>query len=233
MTEFGVPMTNGKNYTGRPGSDGEVTYLQGITSQLHDLVVGSIYWPGLRTNDGYSMFSYDGSTVKVNNGAGLSRLKYGWGMETVDPFYATLTAGGFYKIINRNSNKSLDLEGGSTNNGGGIIQWDYSGGNNQQWGFTSRATNGYFSINNKNSGKTLDVNGGSDNAGTRIIQWDYSGGNNQQWQITDIGFGYTKIINRNSNKSLDVNGGATWNGGDIIQWYWNNGKNQQWQITTP
>jgi endoglucanase len=233
MTEFGVPMTDGKNYTGRPGYDNEITYLQGITSQLHDLGIGSMYWPGLRIGDGYSMFSYNGSSLTVNNTAGLSRLKYAWGSGTVDPFYANLTPGSYYKIVNRNSGKGVDVNGGSTSNGGNIIQWDYSGGNNQQWSFTSTSSNGHFVINNRNSNKALDVNGGSTNAGTRIIQWDYSGGNNQQWQITDIGFGYYKIINRNSNQSLDVNGGATWNGGDIIQWYWNNGNNQQWQIATP
>lgn len=233
MTEFGVPMTNGKNYTGRPGSDAEVNYLQGITSQLHDLGVGSMYWPGLRANDSYSMFNYDGSNVTVNNITGLDRLKYGWGNGTMDPFYATFATGIDYKIINRNSGKSLDVNGSVTDNGGNIIQWDYSGANNQRWNFAAPAGNGYFSITNKNSNKALDVDGGSAIAGSGIIQWDYSGSNSQQWQITDIGFGYYKIINRNSNQSLDVNSGATWNGGNIIQWYWNNGNNQQWQVATP
>lgn len=229
MTEFGTTMNTGKNFTGRPGSDGDITYIQGITSQLHDLGIGSMYWPGIRTNDTYSMFSFDGSNVTVNSVSGLARIKYGWGTGTSDPFYATFAPGTYYKMINRNSGKSVDVNGGSTNNGGNIIQWDYSGGNNQQWNCTALGS-GYFSIKNRNSGKALDVNGGSTNAGTGIIQWDYSGGNNQQWQITDIGFGYYKIINKNSNQSLDVNAGATWNGGNIIQWYWNNGSNQQWQI---
>jgi hypothetical protein len=226
-------MTNGKNYTGRPGSDAEVNYLQGITSQLHDLGVGSMYWPGLRANDSYSMFNYDGSNVTVNNITGLDRLKYGWGSGTMDPFYATFATGIDYKIINRNSGKSLDVNGSVTDNGGNIIQWDYSGANNQRWNFAAPGSNGYFSITNKNSNKELDVNGGSAIAGSGVIQWDYSGSNSQQWQITDIGFGYYKIINRNSNQSLDVNSGATWNGGNIIQWYWNNGNNQQWQVATP
>lgn len=231
-TEFGVPMTNGKNFLAAPGSDGEITYLQGMASQLHDLGVGSVYWPGLRTDDSYSMFSYNGTAVTVNNPSGLTQLKYAWGEGSIPLFYAAFTNGSNYKIINRNSGKSVDVNGGSTNNGTNIIQWDYSGGSNQQWSFVPLG-NGYFSINNKNSSKSLDVNGASTNAGTGIIQWDYSGGNNQQWQITDIGFGYYKIINRNSSQSLDVNGGSTYNGGDIIQWYWNNGSNQQWQITAP
>lgn len=232
MTEFGVPMTAGKAFTSAPGYDAEVNYMQGITSQLHDLGVGSVYWPGLRTNDTYSMFSYNNGTVTVNNDSGLSRLQYVWGEATANPFYADFPTGTTLKIQNRNSGKAVDVNGGNTNNGGNIIQWDYSGGNNQQWIFNSQG-NGYFSIINKNSNKALDVNGASVNAGTGIIQWDYSGGNNQQWQVTSIGFGYYKIINRNSSQSLDVNGGSVWNGGDIIQWHWNNGNNQQWKITTP
>jgi len=232
MTEFGVPMTGDKAFTSAPGYDNEVNYLQGITAQLNELGVGSVYWPGLRTDDIYSMFTYNNGAMAVNNESGLSRLQYGWGEATANPFYANFTPGTFFKILNRNSGKSIDVNGGSTNNGGNIIQWDYSGGNNQQWAFNAQG-NGYFSIVNKNSGKSLDVNGGSTNGGAGIIQWDYSGGDNQQWQVTNIGFGYYKIINKNSGQSIDVNGGSTSNGGDIIQWYWNNGYNQQWTIAVP
>ncbi len=228
-TEFGVPMTTGKDYAGTPGTDNEINYMQGMTSGLHDLGIGSVYWPGLRSGDSYSMFSYNGSSVGINSASGLARLQYAWGTGTVNPFYKVLTTGAFYKIINKNSGKAVDVDGGSTSNGGNIIQWDYSGGNNQQWSFTSLA-NDYFAIINKNSGKVLDVHGSSANAGVAIIQNDYSGSNSQQWLITDIGFGYSTIINRSSRQSLDVNSGSTTNGGNIIQWYWNNGNNQQWQI---
>lgn len=232
MTEFGTNMTTGNAFTSAPGNNNEVTYMQGITSQLHDLGVGSVYWPGLRTDDTYGMFAYNGSTVTVNNESGLSRLQYAWGTGTANTFYAQLTAGTFYKVINRNSDKALDVNGGSTDNGASVIQWDYSNGNNQQWMFNTLDDN-YFSIINKNSNKALQPKDASANAGTAIVQWDDSGNNAQQWQIIDIGFGYYKILNKNSGQALDVNGGSTNNGGDIIQWYWNNGFNQQWKITTP
>ena len=232
MTEFGVPMTNGKPFTSAPGFDGEVTYLQGLTSQLQSMGVGSVYWPGLRTNDTYSMFNFNGNTVSVNNSSGLDRLKYAWNNESVDPFYASFEKNNFYKVINRNSNKALDVSGSSSQNGGNVIQWDYAGGKNQHWQFTDLG-GGYFSVINRNSGKALDVNNASTNAGAGILQWEYSGENNQLWQITNIGFGYYKIINKKSKQALDVNGGVTNNGGDIIQWHWNNGYNQQWQIIKP
>jgi hypothetical protein len=77
-TEFGVPMTTGKNYNSTSDTNVEVAYLQGMTNALHNSGVGSIYWPGLRTNDTYSMFSYDGNSVTINNSSGLSLLQYAW-----------------------------------------------------------------------------------------------------------------------------------------------------------
>jgi hypothetical protein len=228
-TEFGVPMTNGKDYLDNPGSDAEITYLQGMTNQLNALGIGSMYWPGIRTGDSYSMFTLNGNNLDVNNASGFTRLRYAWGMGTVDPLYASFQPGTYHRILNRNSDKSLDVNSGATTNGANIIQWEYSGQQNQQWDLVSTG-NGVFKVVNRNSNKALDVNGGSTAPGTATIQSDYTGGANQQWQITDIGFGYYKIINKNSGLALDVNGGSVNNGADIIQWHWNNGANQQWKI---
>ena len=230
-TEFGVPMTNGKDYLGHPGSDAEITYFQGMTNQLHELGMGSMYWPGVRTGDSYSMFTLNGSNIDVNNTSGFTRLQYAWGGGTVDPLYASFQPGTYQRIINRNSEKSLDVTSGSTLNGATIIQWEYAAMQNQQWDLVSTGS-GTFKVLNRNSSKALDVNVASNAAGTMTVQSEYSGAANQQWQITDIGFGYYKIINKNSGLSLDVNGGAMNNGADIIQWYWNNGKNQQWKIAS-
>ncbi|HEY1165036.1 MAG TPA: RICIN domain-containing protein [Chitinophaga sp.] len=40
---------------------------------------------------------------------------------------------GYYKIINRNSSISLDVNGNSTANGANVIQWPWNAGANQQW----------------------------------------------------------------------------------------------------
>jgi hypothetical protein len=79
LTEFGVPMTNGKDYLAPPGSDVEVAYLQGLTNALRSAKVGSIYWPGLRIGDSYSMLSLSGSTLTTNSTSGLARLQFAWG----------------------------------------------------------------------------------------------------------------------------------------------------------
>lgn len=231
VTEFGTVMTDGTNYSGAPGSNVNNTYLQGMTNSLHDLGVGCIYWPGLRTGDTYSMFTLNGTSLTTNNNSGLTRLKYAWGTGSITPPYASFTAGAYYKVLNRNSSKALEVNGQSTANGAAIDQWDYWAGANQQWTFNS-AGNNYFSVINRNSGRALDVNAQSTTAGAAIVQWDYWGGANQQWQIIDIGFGYYKVLNRNSGFSLDVNGQSTANGASVIQWNWNSGANQQWQITS-
>ncbi|GGB20670.1 cellulase family glycosylhydrolase [Puia dinghuensis] len=79
LSEFGVPMTNGKDYLAAPGSDVEVAYLQGLTNALRARTMGSVYWPGLRIGDSYSMLSLSGTTLATNSTSGLARLQYAWG----------------------------------------------------------------------------------------------------------------------------------------------------------
>lgn len=134
-----------------------------------------------------------------------------------------------YRLINRNSGKSLDVAQSSTANGGNVHQWSYWGGNNQLWNIID-VGNGYHKIINLNSGKALDISGGSTANGGNAIQWTDHGGNNQQWQIIDVGGGYDKLMNRNSGLLLDISGGSTADGGNAIQWSDNGGNNQQWQI---
>lgn len=229
MTEFGIPMTNGKDYLGAPGTDREIAYFQGITNGLRARAIGGIYWPGLRNGDSYSLLTLNGATLTTNNTSGLTRLQYGWNTTSITPVYGTFDGNAWYRIVCRNSNKGLDVNGSSTADNAGIIQWDYWGGNNQQWKLTSLG-NGYFTITNRNSNKVLDVNAGSTSNGAGIVQNTGNGAQRQQWQIVDMGFGYYKIINRNSGISLDVNGNSTANGAGLIQWPWNAGANQQWQI---
>lgn len=227
VTEFGIPMTSNKNYLGAPGDDVEITYFQGMTNQMHDLGMGGVYWPGLRSGDTYSLLALNGTTVTTNNISGLSRLQYAWETGEVAVANASFVTGNVYEILNRNSNKSLIISDSSTLDI--VSQWDYSGSLNQQWKLNS-LHKADFSILNVSSGKSLDISGGSSVAGAGIIQSNYSGTTSQQWQITDIGFGYYKIINKNTGQALDVNGSSVSNGAGIIQWYWTSGTNQQWQI---
>jgi len=231
FTEFGNTMNSGINYTGAIGGSADIAYIQGLTNVMRALGLGAVYWPGIRTGDGYAIQQLSGNsaspTVTTTNASGLSRLKYAWGVGAggTDTFYS----GAYYRLLNLNSGQALDVNGGSTANGAGIIQWPQNGGNNQQWQITDNG-GGYYKITNRNSGQALDVNMGSTANGAGIIQWPWNGGNNQQWQLTATSDGIYKANNRNSGLALDVNGASTANGAGIIQWSWGGGNNQQWQI---
>jgi endoglucanase len=227
VTEFGASMTTGKNYNNSSNGDNEIGYIQGSTNVFRNDKIASVYWPGLRDGDSYSMTTRSGSgnniTLNVTNASGVDRIRYGWGIGS------DFNPNVYYSIVNRNSGKALDVNGSSINNGTSIIQWDYYGGNNQQWQIVDNGA-GYSQILNRNSGKALDINGASLDDGAALIQWTYYGGNNQQWSIIDNGGGYRRVINRNSGKALDVLNKSTANGANIIQWSFWGGSNQQWKF---
>jgi glucosylceramidase len=72
-----------------------------------------------------------------NNGTGDGVKVVQRSLANSNEFKWTITnlGGGFYKIINLNSGKALDVEGVSTSNGANIQVWTYGGGSNQQWQF--------------------------------------------------------------------------------------------------
>lgn len=83
VTEFGAGMTTGKNYTGAVGSDNEVAYLVGSTNVFQNTNLSSIYWPGIRDGDSYSLLNRSGAgagiTLSVTNPSGATRVRFGWG----------------------------------------------------------------------------------------------------------------------------------------------------------
>lgn len=84
LDEFGASMTTGLNYDGPVNGSNEIAYLQAVTDGVHQLGMGSVYWPGLRTGDTYSLMRIksSGTPVKlaVNNASGVDRLHRAWGM---------------------------------------------------------------------------------------------------------------------------------------------------------
>jgi hypothetical protein len=91
VTEWGGPMApgskNGVNY-GKinydvPGANYFDAYVRGMSDELRTLGVGSVYWPGLRDGDWYSMTTKSGNgsgiTLSLVNQSGLDRLHYAWG----------------------------------------------------------------------------------------------------------------------------------------------------------
>ena len=136
---------------------------------------------------------------------------------------------GYYKIVNRNSGKNLDVSNDSTSNNALILQYTNNGQNDQQWSFAD-AGSGYCKIINRNSGKLLNIPGPTTTQGTQLIQYVDDGNANSQWSLTAVGGGYYDIVSRYDGQNIDVQGASTSDSAPVIQWSNNGGANQQWQF---
>ncbi|MBK6010390.1 glycoside hydrolase family 5 protein [Streptomyces sp. MBT53] len=81
--EFGAPMTTGLNYNVPTPADNSVNFIQADTDTFRKLGMGSVYWPGLRTDDTYSIQKLIGDAARpwleTTNQSGADRLAWAWG----------------------------------------------------------------------------------------------------------------------------------------------------------
>ncbi|WP_053717745.1 ricin-type beta-trefoil lectin domain protein [Saccharothrix sp. NRRL B-16348] len=214
LDEFGAEMTSGLNYNGAVNGSYEVAYIQAATDTLRSLGMGSVYWPGLRTGDSYSLTTLGGSgtdlTLNVTNASGADRLRWAWGGGT-----APTPTGGVLR--GAGSNRCLDVPGASRDNGTAPTLWDCNGGANQQWAHTAARELRVYGA------KCLDADG----AGTaaRLIIRDCDGGTDQKWTFQSNG----TVTNDQSGLCLDVTGEATANGSAVGFWHCNGKPNQVWR----
>ncbi len=227
-TEWGGPMgpgsKDGVNYNtidySIPSGSFFADYIRGVSSELRSLGMGSVYWPGLRDGDWYSMTSKSGtgSGIKLSlvNSSGLTRLQYAWGIGT---------GGGTYVKIH-NAGTGLNIDGmGRTTNGSNAGQYAASSSYNQQW--TIENDGSYVRIRNRATGLYLDGMGRTTN-GSAVGQYSGSSSTNQQWTVvTDA----NNVRIKNRATGLFVDGmGRTTNGADLGQYGDSNSTNQQWTI---
>ncbi|NUR61153.1 MAG: family 43 glycosylhydrolase [Catenulispora sp.] len=145
-------------------------------------------------------------------------------------------SGSTHYLTNANSSLVMDVSGGSTANGGTVIQWANHGGANQQWTLNQVAGNVYTVVN-RNSGLCLEVPNQSTTAGVQLDQRSCAGGANQQWALDSVG-SYTSATDTsyeltalNSGLVADVSGGSTAQGAQVIQWATNGQANQTWKLS--
>ncbi len=234
VTEWGAPMSPGtKNgvyyntidYT-VPGTNFFDDYVRGESSEMRTLGVGSVYWPGLRDGDWYSMTSKtgSGSSIKLSlvNASGLSRLQYAWGIGDGGGG----GGGGATYVQLRNAATGLCIDGaGSTTNGANAEQSTCNSGNaNQQWAVV--ADGSYQRIQNRATGLYLDGMGRTTN-GSAVGQYSSSTSNNQQWTVTTDGSN-VRIADRATGLYIDGMG-RTASGSDLGQYSSSSSTNQQWQ----
>jgi hypothetical protein len=90
--------------------------------------------------------------------------------------------GDHYKIVNRKSGKVLDVEGESTDEGGGIIQWDdkSEGNDNQRWSWEGKGQD--RRLKSKSSTLVLDVG----EAGAIVQKKTDDKAKGQLWRVVEV-----------------------------------------------
>lgn len=144
---------------------------------------------------------------------------------------AVIDTSAYYKIVNKNSGKVMDVKGVYLDDSTSVIQYADNGGANQQWQFVDMGR-GIYKIKNHNSGKMLEIQGESTSDGAQAIQYHDTEwrGVNQEWKLIDAGGGYYSIVNINSDKVLDVKVESTSNSASIIQYTGRGSSNQLWKL---
>lgn len=132
-------------------------------------------------------------------------------------------------IMNRRSDKALDVTGQSTQDGANIQQWGYADQPNQNWDVVDLG-NGEVAIISRHSGKAITVQGGRDNNGANIIQRSWNDNPQQRWRLEQVGGDYYRIVSVENGKCLDVTEQGKQNGANIQLWAYANQANQQWRL---
>jgi Ricin-type beta-trefoil lectin domain-like len=93
-------------------------------------------------------------------------------------------SGGYYEINSAKSFKDAVVQGASTANGAGIIQWSFGAAGNDLWKPVQNLDSTY-TFYNQHSGLVLEDPGSSTSTSTQMDQWSYNGGSNQKWRLLE------------------------------------------------
>lgn len=131
----------------------------------------------------------------------------------------------FYQIVEKNSQKCLDVSGASDDIRAPLILWPCHGGPNQKWRFRL-IENEHYQLAVLHSGKSLDVRGGAPftNNGVPIQQYPFNYGWNQEWRLVAVDDGYYHIIARHSERLLTITNGTAQQWGEDARYH------QKWKF---
>ncbi|MER5539131.1 family 43 glycosylhydrolase [Streptomyces mirabilis] len=134
-----------------------------------------------------------------------------------------------YTIVNRNSGKCLDVEGGNAADGANILQWTCNGGANQKWRIEDQGDDTSRLVDVA-TGKVMDTADCSTADGADLRQWSWLNNTCQKFRLVHTGGDSVRITNAHSGKVADVAGCGTGDGVDVRQWTWLGNTCQQWQL---
>lgn len=156
---------------------------------------------------------------------------------------------GLYEIVNVNSDKPFEAQGGSVSNGGAVSQYSSNGTCAQHWSIVD-CGNGEYSFINSKSGKAIDVPGGNGVSGSALQIYTYNGSDAQKWtlapartirqELNDLAASGKGLVNEgveyaigsvSERQVFDIAGGSI-NSGSNLQLYASNAtKAQRWTFS--
>jgi len=225
LDELGAPMNTGLDYnnanpTGSLESKNFIAYFQAMTDSIRTLGIGSVYWPGLRTGDSYSLTTLTGSgtdlSLRVASPSGLDRLTWGWGSGSAVSGFRAKDASPAITAVG--ARRCLDVAGESRSNGASVTIYDCSGKENQKWTETADKELRIY------GNMCLDAVGEGTQPGTSVAIYNCTGGENQKWKVSSSG----TITGVQSGLCLEVPGEKTTSGTKVGLWTCSGGSHQRW-----
>lgn len=145
----------------------------------------------------------------------------------------TVPKDGTYTIVNRNSDKVVDVDGGPVgpglNEDANVHQWTNINAPNQQWRLIS-VPGGWHKVIAVHSNKALDVDNARIEDGVNVRQHEDNNSPAQHWRIEPVGGGFFKLIAECSRKVLAVDQASRDEGANIFQWSDIGSPDQQWRF---
>ncbi|WP_159606066.1 ricin-type beta-trefoil lectin domain protein [Agromyces humi] len=176
VSEAGSPMTTGLNYGNHEG-DVYTSYLGALTEVARDQGIGIVYWPGLRTNDAYTLTELVGDgDLEVTNESGLAQLQWGWGLLKQEQLNDLPPAPPGEPLVSVRHGVCVDVPGFSTTAGTTLGLWYCNGGGNQSFDWTAEQELAIY------GDMCVEPVGGAV-AGSAVMIADCTGAVEQQWQL--------------------------------------------------
>ena len=188
-----------------------------------------VFYDGYGPQRDYTVTIPGGTGYQVNQPNAEKVVNITWGSDVPPPI------SGRYILVNRFSQKVMEVPGASTTWGTVLDQSTYTGTSNQLWDvYPLASTNGgdysYYTLTAAHSGATADESNFSYNDGNQIIQYGTGVNTVEHWFFEYAGNGYFYIRNRWSGKFLDLASQAGNNGISIVQWSGLSRNSQQWRL---
>ncbi|MEV6824960.1 RICIN domain-containing protein [Amycolatopsis sp. NPDC051102] len=124
-------------------------------------------------------------------------------------------AGVYAKLINKNSEKCMNIPGGSTEEGVGVTQFTCGDWEDHKWTF-DQVSGGWYWIRNAHSNLCLAIESGS--RGEQLVQLPCTAIQWRLWRFEIAPDGRFQLINQFTGMCIGVAGGSEVDNAAVIQW---------------